>query len=95
MTHERVLHLDLTIQTENYIDINVESNAKALDFSVEGNKDGRLPYYEGLTTIDPRKIEQTLETANKSMSENVVINPIYYAETSNESGGYTAVIGME
>ncbi len=90
-----VLRLDVSIQTENYIDVDVKSGAKVLDFSIEGNKDARLPYYDGEYDVEPRKVEQTLETANKSMSEDVVINPIYYAETTNVGGGYTAIIGKE
>ena len=78
-----------------HIDVEIESNARVLDFSIEGNKDTRLPYYDGAVLVEPRKVGQTLGTANKSMSEDVVINPIYYAETTNLSGGYTAVIGKE
>lgn len=90
-----VLRLDVSIQTENYIDVDVKSGAKVLDFSIEGNKDARLPYYNGEYGVEPRKVGQTLETANKSMSEDVVISPIYYAETINVGGGYTAIIGKE
>lgn len=90
-----VLRLDVSIQTENYIDVDIESGAKVLDFSIEGNKDARLPYYDGSVLVEPRKVGQTLETANKSMSEDVVISPIYYAETTNVGGGYTAIIGKE
>lgn len=89
------LRLDVSIQTENYIDVDIKSGAKVLDFSIEGNKDGRLPYYDGEYGVEPRKVGQILETANKSMSEDVVINPIYYAETTNVGGGYTAIIGKE
>lgn len=78
-----------------HIDVEIESNARVLDFSIEGNKDTRLPYYDGEYDVEPRKVGQTLETANKSMSEDVVINPIYYAETTNVGGGYTAIIGKE
>lgn len=90
-----VLRLDVSIQTENYIDVDVKSGAKVLDFSIEGNKDSRLPYYTGDYSVEPRKVGQTLETANKSMSEDVIIKPIFYSETTNPSGGLTIVIGAE
>ena len=90
-----VLFLDVSIQTERYIDVGIDTGEKVLDFTVEGSKDARLPYYEGPYVVDPRKVSQELETANMSMSENVVVNEIYYAETSNLSGGMTATIGME
>lgn len=80
-----VLHLD------------VELSQSSQDFDVElvGGGSGRLPYYTGEYVVDPRKVEQTLETRNKSMREDVTINEIYYSETSNLGGGLTAYIGME
>lgn len=90
-----VLYLDVTIQTDNFIDVDIGSSVQTLDFSIEANKDARLPYYEGEYLVEPRKVGQTLDTSNKSMSEDVVINPIYYAETTNIGGGYTAIIGKE
>lgn len=35
-----------------------------------------LPYYEGIYEITPTTEAQTLNTANLSMADNVVINPI-------------------
>lgn len=80
-----VLHLD------------VELSQSSQDFDVElvGGGSGRLPYYTGAYVVDPRKVEQILETKNKSMREDVTINEIYYSETSNLGGGLTAYIGME
>lgn len=37
--------------------------------------------------------DQTLDTEGKVMRNNFVVNRIPYAETSNLSGGYTAIIG--
>lgn len=65
-----------------------------LDVELVGSG-GTLPYYKGDYTVEPRKVSQTLATANRSMKEDVVVNEIYYAETSNVGGGYTAYIGME
>ncbi len=80
-----VLHLDVSIQTDE----------KFIDIDIAGEKDPRLPYYEGSYVVDPRKVSQTLETANKSMSDDVVVNEIFYSEVGNVSGGNTAYIGME
>lgn len=60
---------------------------------VEGNN--ILPYYDGEYTVDPRKVSQTLDTKDKSMSSNVTINAIFYSEVSNPSGGGTVYIGKE
>lgn len=56
---------------------------------------GCLPFYEGPYTVEPRKVEQTLETQNKSMTQNVVVEEIFYSETSNVGGGLTCYIGKE
>lgn len=80
-----VLHLNVSIQTDE----------KFIDIDIAGEKDPRLPYYEGAYVVDPRKVSQTLETANKSMSDDVTINEIFYSEVENLSGGNTAFIGME
>ena len=80
-----VLHLDVELQCEPQI----------IDVELVGGGSGRLPYYHGDYEVDPRKVEQVLETKNKSMDDNVVVHAIYYAETINISGGNTAYIGLE
>lgn len=80
-----VLHLDVTF----------EDTSQELDVELVGGGSGRFPYYTGEYVVDPRKVEQTLATANKSMRDDVTVNPIFYAETSNLGGGLTAVIGMD
>ena len=71
------------------------TNSMVIDIELVGGGSGRLPYYTGTVVVDPRKVDQTLATKNKSMREDVTVNAIYYAETANLSGGNTAYIGME
>lgn len=78
-----------------HLDVDIENTSQDFEVELVGGGSGRLPYYTGEYVVDPRKVEQTLETRNKSMREDVTINPIFYAETSNISGGLTAVIGLE
>lgn len=53
----------------------------------------RADSYTGDYEITPQAFQsQTLETANKLLKENIVIGPIPYYETSNESDGMTAYI---
>ena len=78
-----------------YLDILLENSSQELEIELTGGSEGQLPWYLGDYEVDPRKVEQTLETKNKSMRGDVVIHPIFYQETSNLSGGLTAVIGME
>lgn len=51
------------------------------------------PSYEGKYIVDPDFKEQTLETANKLMADNVTIKEIPHFEVDNESGGTTFYIG--
>ena len=71
------------------------TSSQVIDIELVGGGSGRLPYYRGPKEVDPRKVEQTLETKNKSMDDDIVVHAIYYAETGNLSGGNTAYIGLE
>lgn len=50
-------------------------------------------YFDGEYVIIPSIYEQNLETEGKLMKEDLLISKIPYYETSNLSGGYTAIIG--
>lgn len=76
-------------------DVFFPDNELYLDVELIGGGSGRLPNYLGPYTVDPRKVDQTLETKNKSMTDDVTVNAIYYSEVTNLGGGYTAYIGME
>lgn len=54
---------------------------------------GGIPY-EGEYTIRPQpRAEVVLPTANRRLAADVTVERIPYYETSNVSGGYTAIIG--
>lgn len=71
------------------------TSSMTIDIELVGGGSGRLPNYTGTYVVDPRKVDQTLATKNKSMTDDVTVNAIYYAETANLSGGNTAYIGMD
>lgn len=52
-----------------------------------------LPDYEGEYEATPTLEEQVMPTKNRSMLDDFVVHEIPYFETSNPSGGYTAIIG--
>ena len=54
---------------------------------------GYVEPYPGPYEATPKVTEQVLATKNKRMAEDVTIYEIPYHETSNQSGGYTAIIG--
>lgn len=51
--------------------------------------------YVGPYQVVPRKVSQELETNNKFMVDNVLVEEITYSETSNPFGGETVIIGYE
>lgn len=90
------LQLDVQLnESSQDIGVSLADNTLSFDFTIEGDSSGRLPYYTGEYTVNPRKVEQTLLTADKSMEENVIVNAIAYAEVSNPQGGSTVTIGYE
>ena len=59
-----------------------------------------IPYgsnrYTGEYIVTPRAFDKTvLETANKTMLDDVTVKKIPYHETTNLSGGMTVVIAQE
>lgn len=51
------------------------------------------PVYDGAYEVTPEKDTQMLATTGKVMMDDVTVLAIPYYETTNESGGYTVVIG--
>ena len=91
-----VLHLDVDLLTgSQLLPLELSESSQTIDIELVGGGSGRLPDYIGAYEVDPRKVEQVLETKNKSMREDVIVHPIFYAETGNVGGGFTAVIGLE
>ena len=63
-------------------------------FSVDVGVYDRDQYatYRGQTTVRPVWEDQILQTANKVLKENIVVQEIDATETSNASGGLTLAI---
>lgn len=71
-----------TLATPITIHAGIGRNAKeALDYTGE---------YEVVSKID---MDETLDTAKKYLSQNIIVKAIPYAEVSNVSGGRTVTIG--
>lgn len=77
----------------------LQSDLSVGDILLEGELDvgsgGRLPNFDGEYTVTPKIYAQTLETKNKSMIDDLVVNQIPYSEVSNPSGGNTVNIAYE
>ena len=53
---------------------------------------GGIPYEESYE-VTPNMAEQVLPTCSKTMRDDVTVHAIPYTMTTNQSGGYTAIIG--
>ena len=52
------------------------------------------PYYDGVYELTPLpQLDIVLNTSNKILTKNMIVKEIPYFETTNESGGYTVIIG--
>ena len=87
--------LNATISSKSLISGSINSSTILGDIKIGTVQIIRrdFPNYRGEYEATPSIGEQIFPTKNKSMLDNFVIHEIPYAETSNPSGGYTAIIG--
>lgn len=83
MDHPLVIHIPLTVISET----------EPIKLKVVETGGGMLPVYQGETRITPKCYEDIeLETARKTVLENIVVEEIPYYETSNVKGT-TFIVG--
>lgn len=87
--------LNATISSKGLVQGSINSSTILGDITIGTVKIIRrdFPNYRGQYVVRPNLSVQVLETKNKSLLRDVVVHEIPYAETSNLSGGYTAIIG--
>lgn len=90
---KKCLEIELSISSED-LDLDIRLNDAEIDLEIEEGIGGRLPNYNGNYTVIPKTYEQTLETENKSMVDDVVIEKIPYSVVENASGGNTINIAF-
>ena len=86
-----IVKVSFSILENSDINFGVEEE-REIDFDTE-NFNG-VPY-TGSYTVRPNFTQQSLETRNKILMENVNITPIEVQRVSNLSGGKTVYIGGE
>ena len=90
------MYEDLQLKIEHEIPLDVDLSIEGqLELTIDEGGGSPLPYYDGSYQVVPRKIEQVLDTKNKSMRDDVTVNAINYSEVSNPQGGKTVNIGYE
>lgn len=66
---------------------------EACEFNATMGQGGWMPeVYTGAILIIPSLVSQELETANKFVKDNIVIEEIPYSQVSNPAGGWTVTI---
>lgn len=64
------------------------------DLVIQSTTEVEIPLYDGSYEVSPlARTEVILPTTGKRMEDDVVVLEIPYYETTNESGGYTVIIG--
>lgn len=76
---------DFDVDDESTFDFDTDTEIRII--STEGER------YEGSYEVTPTFYQQTLETNNKVMSDDVIIHPIAVSTVSNPAGGNTVYIG--
>jgi len=67
-----------------------------IEFDISYGQGGKYPDYEGEYVVTPAIQEsRVLPTAGRSMTDDLTITQVPYAETSNIGGGITVTIGLE
>ena len=54
---------------------------------------GDYPFYDGEYEVDPKFEDQTLDTKDKTLTDDILVNAIMVSRTTNASGGNTVYIG--
>lgn len=95
------------VENRTDIGLDVESRQKDVRIGMEGTSHGKISFtitggsgrkepFEGPYSVASLANElQLFNTENKVMTENLVVLPIPYYETSNPKGGLTVYIGGE
>lgn len=78
-------NIDISVTPLQEIDVEPDAIINVLPF----------PVYEGEYEVTPKVTEQTLQTAQKILEEDMHVKQIPYFEVSNNSGGNTVFIGSE
>ena len=84
------------VDPDRFIVSDFNSDGKLLDCDYEYKwPETRYPVYEGSYEIEPRKVEQKLDTYKRSMEAELTVLPIRCVREKNSAGGYTVTIGRE
>ena len=85
-------NINLNATIEGFVSISPVSLFADVDLGKLEVIHSSLPDYEGEYTIVPDVSGKTLNTANKSLREDIIIDAIPYEEKINSSGGITVLI---
>ena len=67
--------LEFAFESAKPLDISIETNNRLIELGVAEGGSGRLPPYTGDYNVIPQTYPQELNTKNKSMTQNVTVEP--------------------
>ena len=79
------LRLDGELSVNLYMDGTPDKVIRVMDYDA--------PVYTGETTVNPDFVGKVLQTAQKTVTSNITVNPIQVESVSNPMGGRTVYIG--
>lgn len=80
----------LSVSEPDKVTVTAKDDGETAVIKIADNHQG-LPY-TGEYEVTPTMGEQVLSTRSKTMRDDVTVHAIPYTQTTNESGGYTAII---
>lgn len=86
--------IDIYVNGTSAVDVEV-SESSEVEIRVEGEliRVGDYEHYEGEYSVTPKFEQQKLQTKNKVMGSDIMIESIPITTVSNASGGTTVIIG--
>ena len=91
--YDQIIEFNYETTPTRYVDCDIFVFDEVLDFDYNLSfTAGPYPLYEGPYVVEPQLYDQTLETAHKGMSDNVLVKEVPVQTTANPNGGYTLSI---
>lgn len=86
--------IDIYVNETSAVDIEV-SDSSGIEIQIEGEliRVGDYEHYEGEYTFIPNFEQHKLQTKNKVMDSDLLVDSIPLTRVSNPSGGKTVIIG--
>ena len=91
--YDQVIEFNYETTPTRYVDCDIFIYDEVLDFDYSTSfTAGPYPIYEGPYVVEPQLYDQTLETAHKGMSDDVLVKEVPVHTMEIPTGGYVLSI---